>query len=111
MAHVLPAVDQHPSGPFPPDGCPTTHPHSATVVLPGIVMTQGQYSALYRVEPHAVGLGPLIRTAQIPLQSLPTLQQIDTPTQVGVICERAESILDPLFQIIGNDIKLDQPQY
>jgi len=56
--------------------------------------------ALGLVESHTVGLGPSIQSVQIPLQSLPTLQEIDTPTQLGVICKLTEGALNPLIQII-----------
>jgi len=61
-------------------------------------------------EPHTVGLGPSMQSVQIPLQKLPTLKQIDTPTQFGVTCKLTERALDPLIQIIDKDIKLDQTQ-
>ncbi|KAK4828081.1 hypothetical protein QYF61_023141 [Mycteria americana] len=38
-------------------------------------------------------------------QSLPTRQQINTPTQLGVICKLTESALDPFVQIIDKDVK------
>ncbi|PKU41303.1 hypothetical protein llap_8392 [Limosa lapponica baueri] len=69
---------------------------------------QGQDLALGLVEPHPVGLSPSIQPVQIPLQSLSTLHQVDTPTQLGVICEGA---LDPLVQIIDKDVKENRPQY
>jgi len=47
-----------------------------------------------------------MQPAQIPLQSLPTLQQIDTPTQLGVICRLTEGALNPVIQIIDKDENL-----
>jgi len=70
-----------------------------------MVVTQVQDLAFGLVEPHTVGLSPLIQPAQIPLQGLPTLKQIDTPTQFGVICKLTEGALSPIIQIIDNDIK------
>ncbi|KAK4829020.1 hypothetical protein QYF61_001795 [Mycteria americana] len=70
LAHIQLAVDQHPQ----------------PVALHGVVVTQVQDLALGLIEPHTSGLGPSIQPLQIPLQSLPTLQQINTPTQLGVIC-------------------------
>jgi len=52
-----------------------------------------------------IGLSPLIQSVQIPLQNLPTLKQIVTPTQLGVICKRTEGALDPLIQITDKDVK------
>ncbi|KAK4808466.1 hypothetical protein QYF61_005783 [Mycteria americana] len=44
-------------------------------------------------------------------QSLPPLKQINTPTQLGVICKLTEGALDPFIQIIDKDIKQEQPQH
>ncbi|KAJ7404462.1 angiopoietin-1-like protein [Pitangus sulphuratus] len=67
--------------------------------------------ALGLVELHTVDLGPSIQTVQISLQSLPTLQQINSPTQLCAVCELTEGALVPLIQIIGKDIKHDWLQY
>ena len=80
-------------------------------MLHGVVVTQVQDPALGLVEPHTVGLGPSMQPVQIPLQSLPTLQQISTPTQLGAACKLTEGAFDPLIQIIGKDIKKDWPHH
>jgi len=71
-------------------------------------VTEVQEPALGLVETHTIGLGPSIQPVQIPLQSLPTLEQIDTPTQLGVICKLTEGALNPLIQIIDKDIDWTQ---
>ncbi|KAK4821657.1 hypothetical protein QYF61_026755 [Mycteria americana] len=81
------------------------------VALHGVVVAQVQDLALSLVEPHTIGLGPSIQPVQIPLQSLPTLKQINTPTQFGVVCKLTEGALDPLIQIIDKDIKQNWPQH
>ncbi|KAK4826855.1 hypothetical protein QYF61_011723 [Mycteria americana] len=81
------------------------------VALHGVVVTQVQDPALGLVEPHTIDLGPLIQPVQVPLQSLPTLKQINTPTQLGVICKLTEGALNPFVQIIDKDIKQDWPQH
>ncbi|KAJ7414718.1 hypothetical protein BTVI_40416 [Pitangus sulphuratus] len=50
----------------------------------------------------SIGLSPSI---QIPLQSLPALQQVNIPTQLSVICKLTEGALDPLVQIVNKDTK------
>ncbi|KAK4811094.1 hypothetical protein QYF61_016380 [Mycteria americana] len=80
------------------------------VALHGVVVTQVQDLALGLVEPHTIGPSPSIQPVQIPLQSLPTLKQINTPAQLGVICKLTEGALDPLIQIIVKDIKQNWPQ-
>ncbi|KAJ7401712.1 integral membrane protein dgcr2 idd [Pitangus sulphuratus] len=109
LVHVQLVVDQHPQvlshwAAFQPL-CPKP------VVLHGVVVTQVQGSAFGLVELHNVGLGPSIQPVQIPLQSLPTLHQINTPIQFGVISERTEGALDLLIWIIDKDVKQGCPQY
>ncbi|KAK4827220.1 hypothetical protein QYF61_015248 [Mycteria americana] len=81
------------------------------VALHGVVVTQVQDLALGLVEPHTIGLSPSIQPVQVPLQSLPTLKRINTPTQLGVICKLTEGALDPLIQIIDKDVKQNWPQH
>ncbi|KAK4832004.1 hypothetical protein QYF61_020442 [Mycteria americana] len=81
------------------------------VALHGVVVTQVQDLALGLVKPLTIGLGPSIQPVWVPLQSLPTFKQINTPTQLGVICKLTESVLDPLIQIIDKDIKQNWPQH
>ncbi|PKU44632.1 hypothetical protein llap_5068 [Limosa lapponica baueri] len=81
------------------------------VALQGVVVNQVEDPALGLGEPHPVGLSPPIQPVRIPLQSLSTLQQVDTPTQLGVVCELTEDALDPLVQIIDKDVKENRPQY
>ncbi|KAK4813458.1 hypothetical protein QYF61_006249 [Mycteria americana] len=75
------------------------------VVLHGVVVTQVQDLALSLVEPHTTGPSPSIQPVQVPLQSLPPLKQINTPTQLGVVCKLPEGALDPFVEIIDKDIK------
>ncbi|KAJ7405902.1 hypothetical protein WISP_136832 [Willisornis vidua] len=66
------------SGPFPLGRFPATLPQ--TVVLYGIVVAAVQDLVLGLVEPHTNGFGPSVQPVQVPLQSPPTLWQIDAPT-------------------------------
>jgi len=72
-------------------------------------VTHLQDSAFGLVKSLITDLGPSTQCAQIPLQSLPTLEQISTPAQLGVICKLTEGALDPLIQIIGKDIEQNWP--
>ncbi|XP_065498931.1 maestro heat-like repeat-containing protein family member 7 [Caloenas nicobarica] len=69
------------------------------------INTQVQDLALGLVEPHTIGLGSSSQPAQLPLKSLPTLQQINTPAQFGVTCKLSEGALDPFVQIIDKEIE------
>ncbi|KAK4826718.1 LOW QUALITY PROTEIN: hypothetical protein QYF61_010933 [Mycteria americana] len=101
LAHIQPAVNQHPQvllcwAAFQP-----------LFPMHGVVVAQVQDLALGRLEPHTTDLGPSIQ----PVQSLPPLKQINTPTQLGVICKLTEGALDPFVQIIDKDIKQNWPQH
>ncbi|KAK4831896.1 hypothetical protein QYF61_020043 [Mycteria americana] len=54
---------------------------------------------------------PVVLHGVVVAQKLPPLKQINTPTQLGVICKFTEGILNPLIQIIDKDIKQDWPQH
>ncbi|KAK4811117.1 hypothetical protein QYF61_019748 [Mycteria americana] len=109
LAHIQPAVDQHLQVLF----CLAAfHPlFPKPVALHGVVVTQVQDPALSFDEPHTIGPSPLIQPVQVPLQSLPTLKQINTPAQLGVICKLTEGALEPFVQIIDKDIKQNWPQH
>ncbi|KAK4833014.1 hypothetical protein QYF61_027116 [Mycteria americana] len=81
------------------------------VALHGVAVAQVQDLALGLVKPHTIHPSPSIQPVQVPLQSLPTLQQINTPTQLGVVCKLTESALDPFIQIIDKDVKQNWPQH
>ena len=70
------------------------------VALRGVVVTQVQDPALSLVEPHTAGLGPLVQPVQTPLQSLPALQQINTPLNLVSSANLLRVRFDPLIQII-----------
>ncbi|KAK4828336.1 hypothetical protein QYF61_025805 [Mycteria americana] len=109
LAHIQLAVNQHPQVLFRQAAFQPLFPKP--VALHGVAVAQVQDPALGLVEPHTIGLSPLIQPVQIPLQSLPTLKQINTPTQLGVICKLTEGALDLLIQIIDKDIKQNWPQH
>ncbi|KAF1468800.1 Arf-GAP with SH3 domain, ANK repeat and PH domain-containing protein 2, partial [Megadyptes antipodes antipodes] len=94
-AHVQPAVNQHPQVLFRQAAFQPLFPKP--VALHGVVVAEVQDPALGLLEPHRVGLGPSIQPVQVPLQSLPTLEQINTPAQLGVVCKLTEGALDPLL--------------
>ncbi|KAK4822538.1 hypothetical protein QYF61_015544 [Mycteria americana] len=109
LAHIQPAVDQHPQVLLCQAAFQPLFPKP--VALHGVAVAQVQDLALGLVEPHTIDLGPSIQPVQVPLQSLPTLQQINTPTQLGVICNLTEGALDPFIQISDKDVKQNWPQH
>ncbi|KAK4821136.1 LOW QUALITY PROTEIN: hypothetical protein QYF61_013522 [Mycteria americana] len=108
LAYVQVAVNQHPQVLFHRAAFQTLFPKP--VALHGVFVTPVQDLTLGLVKPHTIDLGPSIQPVQVPLQSLPTLKQIDTPAQFGVICKLTEGTLNPLVQIIDKDIKQNWPQ-
>ncbi|KAK4831600.1 hypothetical protein QYF61_018360 [Mycteria americana] len=109
LAHIQAAVNKHPQVLLCQAAFQPLFPKP--VALHGVAVAQVQDLALGLVKPHTVDLGPSIQPVQVPLQSLPTLQQINTPTQLGVICRLTESTLDPFVQIIDKDVKQNWPQH
>ncbi|KAK4824802.1 LOW QUALITY PROTEIN: hypothetical protein QYF61_019470 [Mycteria americana] len=107
LAHIQPAVNQHSQVLF--CSFPAALPQACSVAW--VVVTQVQDLGLSLVEPHTIGPSPLIQPVQVPLQSLPTLKHINTPTQLGVICKLTEGALDPFVQIIDKDVKQNWPQH
>ncbi|KAK4810625.1 hypothetical protein QYF61_007362 [Mycteria americana] len=109
LAHIQVAVNQHPQVLLCLAAFQPLFPKP--VALHGVAVAQVQDLALGLVKPHTIDLGPSIQPVQVPLQSLPTFQQINTPTQLVVICKLTESTLDPFVQIIDKDVKQNWPQH
>ncbi|KAK4825736.1 hypothetical protein QYF61_002175 [Mycteria americana] len=109
LAHIQPAVNQRPQVLLRQAACQPLFPKP--VALHGVAVAQVQDPTLGLVKPHTIDLGPSIQPVPVPLQSLPTLKQINTPTQLGVVCKLTESALDPFVQIIDKDIKQNWPQH
>ncbi|KAK4818042.1 hypothetical protein QYF61_004569 [Mycteria americana] len=103
LAHIQLAVDQHPQVLVCLAAFQPLFPKP--VALHGVVVAQVQDLALSLVESHTIDLGPSIQP------SLPTLKQIHTPTQLGVVCKLTEGALDPFVQIIDKDVKQNWPQH
>ncbi|KAK4831253.1 hypothetical protein QYF61_016485 [Mycteria americana] len=91
LAHIQPAVNQHPQVLLCQAAFQPLFPKP--VALHGVVVTQVQDPALGLVKPHTIDLGPWIQPVQVHLQSLPTLKQINTPTQLGVVCKLSEGAI------------------
>ncbi|KAK4818760.1 hypothetical protein QYF61_018932 [Mycteria americana] len=107
-AHIQVAVKQHPQVLLCQAAFQPLFPKP--VALHGVAVAQVQDPALGLVEPHTTGPSPSIQPVQVHLQSLPTLKQINTPAQLGVVCKLTEGALDPLIQIIAlGDATCDRP--
>ena len=73
-------------------------------------MAKVQHLALSLVKPHLVGFGSWIQPVQVTVQSPPTLQQIHTPSQLGLTWTLMEGALHGLVQISNEEISLPWPQ-
>ncbi|KAK4826008.1 hypothetical protein QYF61_003781 [Mycteria americana] len=109
LAHIQASVNQHPQVLLCQAAFQPLFPKP--VALHGVAVAQVQDLALGLVKPHTIHPSPSIQPVQVPLQSLPTLKQINTPTQLGVVCKLTESALDPFVQIIDKDIEQNWPQH
>ncbi|RMC00686.1 hypothetical protein DUI87_23304 [Hirundo rustica rustica] len=81
------------------------------VTEPAVAVTKEKDLALGLVELHTNVLSPLIQPLQMPLQSLPALQQINTPAQLAVIHKLIEGKLELFLQMINKEINENRPQY
>lgn len=72
-------------------------------------MGQAQHCALALLNATELDAALLIQLIQIPLQSLPALRQINTPTQLTV--KLIEGALHPFISVIDKDVKQNLLQY
>ncbi|TRZ07980.1 hypothetical protein HGM15179_019125 [Zosterops borbonicus] len=103
LAHVQSAADQYPQVPF---FLGTVQPHHPQLImLQGVIVAKMQHLALGLIKLHLIGLCPSIQPFQVSLQSPPTFQQIDTCSQLSVVCkftnERFNSLIHVINQILN----------
>ncbi|KAK4826468.1 LOW QUALITY PROTEIN: hypothetical protein QYF61_009195 [Mycteria americana] len=101
-AHVQPDVNQHPQVLFCLAAFQPLFPKP--VALHGVAVAQVQDLALGLVEPHTIGPSPLIQPVQVPLQSLPTLNQMNTPAQKKQ-AKRANHVLGCIKHSIASRLR------
>ncbi|RMC10178.1 hypothetical protein DUI87_12978 [Hirundo rustica rustica] len=95
---------QHPQVPF---LLGTVQPQCPQpVTLQGVVVAKVQDSALGLTKLHPIGLCPSIQPFQISLQSPPTFQQINTRSQLSVICKFTNQRFNTLIHVINKNIEL-----
>ena len=109
LAYVQPSIDQHSQVHFLYTVLQPLCPKP--VALPEVVLAKVQDPTLGLTEPHPIGHSPAIQPVQIPLQGLPTARQINTSSQLVVICKLTEGALSALIQVINTFIKQDRLQY
>ncbi|KAJ7426288.1 hypothetical protein WISP_17385 [Willisornis vidua] len=95
LAHVQPSVKPNPQVPF---HLVALQPLCAQpVALHGVVVSKVQDPAFGLIELHPVGISSSLHSFQVPLQSPPAFQQVDNPSQLGVICKLAHDGLNSLI--------------
>ncbi|KAJ7410144.1 hypothetical protein WISP_111202 [Willisornis vidua] len=106
LAHVQLPLNQNLQVPFCLSALQLLHPQP--LELHGVVISKVQDPALGLVEPHTTEFSPSIQPVQVPLQSPPAFQQIDTPPY---LVSSANGGLNPLIHIITKDIKQGWAQH
>ena len=92
-------------------GCQLTLPYpSLPRTFPAALQTWGYWDQSAGTDTWSCWTSPIdlslsIQPVQIPLLGLPTLRQINTSTQLDVICELSKGALNPLIQVINKDTK------
>ena len=71
-----------------------------------IAPTQVQDLALVLVKLREVGIGPILMSVQVLLDSIPPLLNVNFTTHLGVICKLDECALDPTVHVAYKDVKL-----
>ncbi|RMC09604.1 hypothetical protein DUI87_13390 [Hirundo rustica rustica] len=109
LAHVQLAADQYPQVSFLLGTVQPHHPQPIT--LQGVIVAKVQDSALGLIKLHLVRLCPSIQLFQVSLQSHPIFQQIDTHSQLSVICKFTNERLHAFIHIINKNIEQNWPQH
>ncbi|RMC03242.1 hypothetical protein DUI87_20436 [Hirundo rustica rustica] len=90
----------------------TVQPHRPQpITLHGIFVAKVQDSALGFIKLHLVRLYPSIQVFQISLQSHPIFQQIDTRSQLSVVCKFTNERFNTLIHAINKNIEQNWPQH
>ena len=79
------------------------------MLVPGVVLLQGQGFGFPVVEVHEVPVSPFLQPDEVPLDGSTTLCYASHPSQSGVICKLAELTLCPI--IIKEDVKRGWSQH
>ncbi|RMC21926.1 hypothetical protein DUI87_02797 [Hirundo rustica rustica] len=109
LAHVQPAADQYPQVPFLLGTVQPHHPQPIT--LQGVIVAKVQDSSLGLIKLHLARLCPSIQPFQISLKSHPTFQQIDTRSQLTVICKFTDERFNTHIHVINKNIEQNWPQH
>ncbi|RMC01052.1 hypothetical protein DUI87_22316 [Hirundo rustica rustica] len=90
----------------------TDQPHlPQPITLQGIIVAKVQDSALGLIKPHPIGPCPSVQLFQVFLQSPSSFQQIDTCSQLSVICKFTNERLHTFIHVVNKNIKPNCPQH
>ncbi|RMB97102.1 hypothetical protein DUI87_26385 [Hirundo rustica rustica] len=90
----------------------TVQPHlPQPITLQGVIVAKVQDSALGLIKLHLVRLCPSVQLVQISLQSHPTLQEIDTRSQLSVILRFTNQRFNTLIHVINKGIEQNWAQH
>ncbi|TRZ26596.1 hypothetical protein HGM15179_000537 [Zosterops borbonicus] len=79
--------------------------------LNGVIVAKMYDLAFGLIKLHPIGLCPSIQPCQVSLQSPPTFQQMDTCSQLNVICKFTNERVNILIHVINKDIEQSWPQH
>ncbi|TRZ24887.1 hypothetical protein HGM15179_002236 [Zosterops borbonicus] len=85
--------------------------HPQPITLQGVIVAKVQDSALGLMKLHPIGLCPSIQPFQVSLQSPPTFEQINTHSQLSVICKFTPERFNSLIHVISKNIEQNWPQH
>ncbi|RMC06527.1 hypothetical protein DUI87_15964 [Hirundo rustica rustica] len=100
---------QHPQVPFCLGTVQPHRPQPAT--LEGVIVAKVQDSAVGLIKPHPTGLYPSVQLFQLFLQSPPPFQQVDTRSQLSVICKFTNERLHAFIHVVNKNIEQNWPQH
>ncbi|RMC15281.1 hypothetical protein DUI87_07470 [Hirundo rustica rustica] len=90
----------------------TVQPHRPQpITLQGVIVAKVQELALGLIKLHLIGLCPSIQWFQVSLQSPPTFQEINTFSQLSVICKFTNERLHTLIHVINKNTEQNWPQH
>ena len=76
---------------------------SQFVLVSEITSTQLKHHALDLVESHYIHMGPVFKSAQVPIDDIPSFCFSNCTTQLSVISKFAEGTLNPTTYVIDRD--------
>ncbi|RMB88407.1 hypothetical protein DUI87_35207 [Hirundo rustica rustica] len=85
--------------------------HPQPITLQGVIVSKVQDLALGLIKPHPIGFCPSVQLFQVFLQSSLSFQQVDTSSQLSVICKFTNEGLHAFIHVVNKNIEQSWPQH